>query len=796
MKNNSLVKFTLVMMLCSWQQLFSQQTKIKVTNANKEPLFGAGITLRSQLNNNIVLRAVTDTAGIAQLNTNESNLWLTVSSVGYNTVEKGLKITKSATIFEIVLQTTSQNLTEVTVKAKKPLLRQEDDKTIVDTESLAATSTSAYEIIEKTPGLFLDPDGNIYLNSTSPATVYINGREQKMSAADIATVLKSLPPNSIESIEIMRTPSAKYDASGSGGVVNVILKKGVKIGLTGSVSIGANQGRFGNQFAALNISNVDGGNSSYLNLSYNRRNSYDSLTTLRQLIKDRYFLSQKTYTTTPSDAVFLGFGISRELTTQTTVTVDSRLSYNPYSSSNYNTSSQILNNLTSTLGYNTTNNRGRTLSFEQGISTRYKKDSLGSEITSNWSYNYFNRESDQTLQNTFATAEPASIPRSSFGSSNNGRHFFIGQADLKLKLKNQITLETGWKSSYQNFGSDNRFINVIANANITDSRRTNTYTYQENINAAYVQASKSWGSYVLKVGARIENTNMAGSQTIPQKTEFNINRIDAFPYLYFSRKFAKIAGYELRGFLIVRRSITRPFYEALNPAVRVIDQYLYETGNPALRPQFTQTYEANISIDEAPLMAIGQNYTQDVFANVVYQDPQNKNVTYRTYSNLGTNKETYCRVMGGIPPIGKYFFLLIAQYNLNQYDGFYENSPLNFKRGSWRFYTYHQYRIDNRSSITVNGYISVKGQLQFYELGNFGALNLSLSRSFFNRKLTLTANVTDMFFTSPNTFLLQQGSIEASGRRQSDSRRVGVNIRYNFGAKKKEEKTNLFNVEG
>src|SRR5215218_1559615 len=119
-------------------------------------------------------------------------------------------------------------------------MRQEDDKTIIDPENLASSSINAYEILEKTPGLFVDQDGNIYLNSTTPATVYINGREQKMSTADIATMLKSLPPNSIASIEIMRTPSSKYDASGSGGIVNVILKKGVRIGFTGSVNAGMN----------------------------------------------------------------------------------------------------------------------------------------------------------------------------------------------------------------------------------------------------------------------------------------------------------------------------------------------------------------------------------------------------------------------------------------------------------------------------------------------------------------------------------------------------------------------------
>ena len=160
-------------------------------------------------------------------------------------------------------------------------MRQEDDKTIIDPENLVASSTSGYEVLEKTPGLFVDQDGNIYISSLSPAAVQINGRDMKMSASDIAAMLKSLPPNSIAKIEIVRTPSAKYDASSSGGVVNVVLKKGVQIGITGSVNAGLQQGSYGNQFIGFNLSNNVGKKSSYLNVNYSRRNSYEQIKTDR-----------------------------------------------------------------------------------------------------------------------------------------------------------------------------------------------------------------------------------------------------------------------------------------------------------------------------------------------------------------------------------------------------------------------------------------------------------------------------------------------------------------------------------
>lgn len=116
----------------------------------------------------------------------------------------------------------------------------------------------------------MDQDGNIYISSLTPAAIQINGRDMRMSAADVATMLKSLPPNAIAKIEIVRTPSAKYDANSSGGIVNVVLKKGVKIGMTGSINAGMQQGTYGNQFAGFTLNNNDGKKSSSINLNCSR----------------------------------------------------------------------------------------------------------------------------------------------------------------------------------------------------------------------------------------------------------------------------------------------------------------------------------------------------------------------------------------------------------------------------------------------------------------------------------------------------------------------------------------------
>ncbi|WP_262713351.1 outer membrane beta-barrel family protein [Segetibacter aerophilus] len=160
---------------------------------------------------------------------------------------------------------------------------------------------------------------------------------------------------------------------------------------------------------------------------------------------------------------------------------------------------------------------------------------------------------------------------------------------------------------------------------------------------------------------------------------------------------------------------------------------------------------------------------------------------------MGTNKEMYFRILGAIPG-KKYFVVAGAQYNQNFYNGLYESKPLSFKRASWSVFTYQTLKITPTTQLTLNGFARFNGQLQFYELSSFGALNLSLNQQFLNKKLMVSISATDILFTNNNRFSLSEGTVNAAGYREADTRRVGVNIRYNFGFRKKEE-SNLFNIE-
>ena len=771
---------------------FAQMTplKLNIVDGKNQSIAFANISIQ-MIDSAISKNQVADSNGQVNVMLQPGKLYkFTTSAVGYQIDNRTIKF-ENLNSLKIQLKESNGQLKEVVVTSTKPLIRQEDDKSVVDPEPLAAASTNAYETMEKIPGIFIDQDGNIYLNGLSPAGIQINGRELRMSASDMATLLKSLPPSSIQKIELVRTPSAKYDASGGGGVVNIVLKKGIKIGLNGSVNTGMNQGVYGNQFLGLTLNNTTDKYNSYLNTQYNQNDGYSIVNTDRFLSIDTV-LKQTAKTLSPNRSAYIGFGVGRNWTDRFELNYDARVSGQSFVNTTNNESFLVRNakqNL-SAIG-SLVNNDGSNFNLNQSVRSKLKLDSLGGEWTIDFSYNLIRASTDQQYNNSLLTGGFVS---KGFGDFSNDRDFYTYQTDYKKKWKG-VTVEAGVKSSLLYFKNQANYQKELNGKNIKDDFRTSQYTFKEQINAGYLQGSKTWGAVVLKVGTRVEQTIMQGNQKIPSDTSFSLNRTDAFPYVFLSRKLLKIAGYELRGYLVYRKTISRPSYEFLNPFPKYIDPFLYETGNPSLKPQFTSNYEANISVDDKPIFAFGVNETKDIFTNVLYQSPANKQISYRTYDNLGKSRETYFRGIAVIPPGKAYFAVVGAQLNHNVYNGIYEEKPIVFDKATWTFFTFQSLKLDKLSTFTINGFWRTNGQQQFYELDNFGQLNSSLNRQFLNKKLTVTLSMNDIFFTNKNTFTLRQGSIYAVGFRENDTRRFGINIRYNFGVKPKEQKLDMLDAD-
>ena len=763
---------------------------IKVKDNEKKPLTGAVIQLKNLADSAIATKA-TDQSGAVKFEGISNSLYqVKISFMGFQTLEKTIAVKPDHQKFEFQLKENLISLGEVTVSAAKPLIRQEDDKMIIDPEPMASISSNTLEVLESTPGLFVDQDGGIYLNSATPAKIYINGREQKMSNQDISTILRSLPPGSVQRIEVMRTPSTKYDAASSGGIINVILKKGVKLGQFGSANAGMNQGFYSNQYTGFSYNTSGDKSTSYLNSNYNHNDILEELNATRYLKPDTA-LKQTSHTRPQSHQVYIGYGINYDANEKLNMSYDGRINANRQKSTTLN------NNFIETIekiklfeSNNKTSTNTDFLSIQQDFGITRKFDTAGSELDTKISYNFNTNSSLQNFQSDYIF--PFIALSEGKGKSLQNRHFGIFQSDLTYYLPYAFKLEAGIKSASQYYTSNADYFNNQNDNWVNDTQRTNAFNYKESINAAYAQVSrKLFFDFQLKAGLRMEHTYMKGNQTVPFDTSFIINRADFFPYLYLSRRLIHIMGIELYGYMIYRKTINRPDYQNLNPCYKYIDQFLYEIGNPALKPQFTENIEMNVSFDDMPVFAIGQNRTTDIFSSVVYQDKNQPGVAVRTFDNLGKNKEIYLRGLIGIPPGGRYFFALGAQYNLNEYNGYYENQPLSFTSGSWRFFTFHALKLFGETRLTMNGFFMYKGQFNFYELSNFGMLNFGIRQNFLDKKLTITLSARDVLHTMATKFSINQGSINTFGDRYNDNQRFGINIRYNFGVGKKDEKKGI-----
>jgi iron complex outermembrane recepter protein len=558
-----------------------------------------------------------------------------------------------------------------------------------------------------------------------------------------------------------------------------------------------NQGFYGNQFIGVTINNGGDRTSSYINLNFNSNNLLEELNSTRTLAPDT-LLFQSARTQRNSHQLNLGYGINMDANDKLNFAYDGRINGSLPGSTARNSNfirgidDELLNQTD-----NFTENESDFLSIQQDFGVNYKLDTLGSELDTKFSYAYLYNNTLQDYSRVGILPVNPSIGGT--GDNNQQRHYFQFQSDLSYQLPFKIKLEAGINSSYQDYNSNADYQVSLGGGQSLFPVGSNAFNYQENINAAYLQASRMLGwEVLLKAGVRMEHTYMKGNQIIPADTSFVINRVDWFPYLYLSRPVFSIGDFDLRSFLIYRKTITRPGYQSLNPYVNFVDEFLYEVGNPGLKPQFADNIEANVSFNDFPIFAIGRNYTRDIFSGVVYQDSINgRNIALRTFDNLGKSKETYFRVLAGIPPGGRYFFAAGAQYNLNEYDGFYENEPFSYERGSWRFFTFHMLRLGPETRLTMSGFMMTKGQMNFYELETFGQVNLGLNQTFLNKKLTISLSARDVFRTMVNGFELNQGSINTFGERYTDNQRFGINIRYNFGiSNKRERQPNMFQFDG
>ncbi len=723
-----------------------------------------------------------------------SNYYLKVSQIGYinkyssvfsNQTEKNINL-------EIILEEDVKNLEGVEIIGKRNFIEYQADKTILNVEnSVFSNGLSSSDILKRAPGVAVDQNGGLSLKGKKEVLVLIDGKPTYLTDEQVGRLLKSLPANQISSVEISTTPSAKFDAEGNAGYINIKLKKNAINGLNGTLNLSAGQGWFSKQNSGLHLSYKKG----IVNLMANYDFSYDvwmnNYKSDRKIIgtQGNTFFNQDAYYRVPNETHTLKLAADFMLSPTLMMGVQG----------------QGLQTSNSWLGGNETklyDDIGLTQrlvtqdfskdffrEFSSNFYIRYQKDSL-SELSFDADYAKFDQRNPQgfvtrTYNQIGTEISPAFILNSKVPTLMD---IYAFKTDYSRKIK-KSKVELGAKYSWVNTDNDMRFLQTINNIETVDTRRTNHFIYTENILAAYINFSGKKNKLAYQFGLRAEQTDTKGTQLITNQV-FTRNYFNLFPQVsldyQFNQKNALAINYN--------RRIDRPNYKSLNPFVYFLDLFASEAGNPFLTPQYTNHIEGNYRFDE--WLQVTLNYSQTDFAltDVLKQNSTTREMVY-TKDNLAKFINYGISANVSLPITKKWQINHFVNVFQNSYTGIYLDIPL--KNQSWAYSLTWQHEITLPKKITfeISGNYN-SGQAQgIMQQRPMWLLSAGFQKSFWNGNGTLKAFMNDIFWAEIYRNETKFADIDATGMYRHDTRVFTLAFSYRFGknlfGNKKERKTAL-----
>ena len=449
------------------------------------------------------------------------------------------------TITTINLVPVAKALTGVSVTATRPLVEHKIDRTIVNVDaSVTNIGSSALDILEKSPGITVDKDGNISLKGKEGVMVTIDGRPTQLSGADLANLLRSMNSNQMDQVEIMTNPPARYDAAGNAGIINIKTKKTNTDGYNGSLTLGYIQGRYPKTNEGFNFNFRKGKVNLFTNLSHNYRKGFETLTIQRNLLGnnsnqlENYF-DQRGDKIASGNAYSAKIGIDYFATKKTTFGVVLNRMSSPRSVINKNrtdilTASKELQNVTLATVDNNSNfqNYSGTLNFRTVLNPK------GRELTADLDYMTYDADNSLFMENGYYNAAGGSLNKADTltGSLPQKIDVYSGRIDYVHPLNKKTKIEAGIKSSIVNTDNDANYDSIQYGRIVHDFNRSNHFVYRENINAAYLNLSSSLTKKLsAQFGLRLENTNARGNQLTTGET-FTRDYTSLFPTAYFQYK--------------------------------------------------------------------------------------------------------------------------------------------------------------------------------------------------------------------------------------------------------------------
>ncbi|MEO7983589.1 MAG: TonB dependent receptor [Bacteroidota bacterium] len=760
-----------------------------VIDGNTKTIESATITLLRVKDSSVVKMAVADKTGkygfegIA-----EGKYLVSISAVGHSKgYSEDFDINASNALVSlktIELVPKTKALGEVTVTAKRPLIEQKLDKTIVNVEaSITNVGNSALEVLEKSPGITVDKDGNISLKGKQGVVVMIDGRPSYLGGADLANMLRSMSASQLDQIEIMTNPSSKYDASGNSGIINIKTKKNKQFGYNGSLTTGYTQGKFPRFNEGLNFNYRNGKINLFTSLNYNRNHKGENLLITRNFRESttKNILSifdQNSAMENQNRFYSAKIGLDYSASKRTTMGVVLSGFYNPKTSeTNTNTFIYNPNNVLTSQAKSFSMDDSKWKNFSGNLNFRTLLDSTGQELTTDLDYVQYRSTSDQSLVSSYydKLGTLSKKPDTLMGTLPQNITIYSGKMDYALPLKGGAKFEAGIKSSYVKTDNNASYDSINNGRSVHDFNRSNHFLYTENVNAAYLNYSRPLGKkWSGQFGLRMENTNADGNQ-LTTGVKFKRNYTQLFPTAYL-----QYSANEKNQFVInYGRRINRPNYQDLNPFIHFLDRYTFEQGNPNLRPQFSHNVELRHTYKNFLTTTLNYSTTTDIIQQVIEQN-ELTNETFIKKANIATRNQAGLSVSAS-KDIKKWWSgNIYANISNNRFKGIVNNENISLGLTMFMTQVQTQFKWGKGWGAEVSGFYRGRGIEGVIFIEPITQLNAGFSKQVLKNMGTVRLNVRDIF--AGNTFhgSSKYGNVDAKFVDINDSRAVSVSFSWRF----------------
>ncbi len=774
--------------------IFAQDNSGKIIGAikdggNQKTIDAATISLLKSNDSSLVKAAIADKEGNFVFDNIKDGAYLVqATSVGHNKVYSNVfTLSGTQNLYDAgVLQLTPVNksLKEVIVNSKKLMIERKIDRTIVNVDAaISNEGTTALEVLEKSPGVTVDKDGNISLKGKQGVLVMLDGKPSYLNGPELANLLRSMPSNNLDQIEIMTNPSAKYDAAGNSGIINIKTKKNKQKGFNGSVNLAYGQGIFAKTNNSLNLNYRNGKFNVFANFSGNYRENFQKLD-IKRKYKNADNSLNAIFEQTSNEMKFNNnynskIGIDYYASKKSTVGIVLTGFTTPSTQVGDNVS--FLKSNTGIIDSIVTADRREKGSWKNGainLNFRHQFDSSGREFTADVDYLTYNADKDQVFTNTSYTPDwSLKFADKLIGELPSIINIYTGKIDYTHPLKSSLKIETGLKTSFVETDNIAGYFNIIGNTKTPDYDKTNHFIYKENINAAYLNMNKQIKKWGIQAGLRLENTNYNGKQFgNPQRQDSTFKRsyTGLFPTMFVSYNANEKNQF---GFSYGRR-INRPDYEDLNPFLFFLDKYTYGSGNPFLKPSYAHAFEASHTYKQFLTTTINYAHTKDLF-NEIFE--QKGYATIVKQGNFGSANSMSLSVSAQVTVTKWWTSIIYSEVNYNDYKGLINGEQIHAKGGNYVANVNNQFKFKKGWSAELSGFYRTRGIEGQIIIKPMGQLNAGIQKQILKNKGTLKLNVRDILYSMRTKGEINFQRTEASFYQERDSRVATISFGYRFG---------------